>query len=235
MKINRQKQTEKEILMKTAKLASGGLFEKGLIILNSYIDKHPQYSEDILINKAFFLYHYAATLLYSESKLSHKAEKNIQSYFNQAILICKNVIKTEKINKVNYLNSRLYLAQIYVMQNKYKEANDFAKQTHKLKPSSLTAERIADIYLRSNDFQKAIIWYKKSINLSNKIPQKLLSQIAIAICYKKMKKKKQAEKEALIAFKFLKQSKLKKDKDIIVLLSKSLYDNFPEIRQSSKL
>jgi tetratricopeptide (TPR) repeat protein len=229
MKTDRQKQTEKNILMKTAKLASKGMFEKGLITINSYIEKHPHYSEDILINKAFFLYHYAASLLYSKSKPSHKIEIEIQQYFERAILICKKIIKEERINTVNYLNSRLYLAQIYVMQNKYKEANDFAKQTYKLKPSSLTSERIADIYLRSNDFPKAITWYKKSINLSNKIPQKLLSQIAIAICYRKMRKEKQATKEALLALSFIKKSKSKNDKNFIIILSKSLFDNFPEI------
>jgi tetratricopeptide (TPR) repeat protein len=230
-----KKQREKDVLVKTSELASRGQFKEGLFSLNKYVKKNPNYSEDILLYKAFLLYHHAANVLYSTSKLSNRLKNDAQPYFDEAIVICKNIINKEKTNTVNYLNARLYLAQIYVMNGKYKQALNFAKNTFKLKPSSLTAERIADIYLRSNDFLKAITWYRKSIKESNNLAQKLLAQIAIAICYRKIKREKQAKKEALFALNFLKRSKSKNNLDNIQILGKSLTDNFPEIIKSVKL
>lgn len=222
-----------QIKEKLSKLAYLGQYEKGLFFIEKYTKKHPKDTEKILPKKAFFLYHHAADLLYNNSKkTSLKIQKNTSMYFDQAITICKKIIQNKhKINKIDYLNTRIYLAQIYVMLKYFEKAQKLAIQTYKYRPCSLTAERVADIYIRSNDFNNAIIWYEKAVK-KTKIPtQKLIAQIGLSICYKKMKDNKRATKEALIALDFLKQSG--KDKNTL-LLKKTLFAYFPKITINKK-
>lgn len=135
--------------------------------------------------------------------------------------------KRRDINDRNLLNARVYLAQIYAMLKKNKGAKKLSEETYKKRPSAFTAERVADVHMRLNDFHGAIRWYKKAVNRGKNYTEKLIAQIGLAVCYKEINEAKRAITEARTALKFLK--KADRDKNAM-LLEKSLYSHFPKLR-----
>ena len=217
-------QTEARLL----KLARRQRYREGLEIIQRFNRKYGPVNE-ILIQKAFFLYHYAAYLMYDHTQASKK-KALIRQNFEQAINICKLLIKKlHNIDDRNLLNVRIYLAQIYAMIGRSKEAKNIARLTFNYCPSTLTSERAADVHLRLNDLHRAIFWYRKSIKLAKQIDEKVMAQIGLAVMYKQMGKTVVATRQARIASTLLKQA----DKSMgITLLGESLHAHFPNLDES---
>ena len=215
-------QTEKKL----TELARRECYEKGLALIDDFLSKYGTVDE-ILAQKAFFLYHHAAYLMYNQTQASRK-KALIKENFEQAIKICKLLIKKlRSIDDRNLLNVRIYLAQIYAMKGCTKESKNIAKQTFKCSPSDLTAERAADVYLRLNDLPGAISWYKTAIKLAKTASEKSMAQIGLAITYKKTGETTSALKEANNALQLLKHSGKNKN---ITLLKQSVYAHFPQLK-----
>ena len=221
------KKTIYQIEERLVTLARGTRYKEGIRLIDNYVKKYGKVDE-LLTQKAFFYYHYAAFIKYGGGHVEKRA-KLIQWYFQHAIDICRSIIeKLDDIENKNLLNSRLYLAQIYAMLGIAGRAKKIALQTFKYKPSSLTAERAADVCLRIQDNRGALLWYKKSVNLAKNSASRLMSRIGIAITYKRMGDSKTSLRHALKAFGLLKRAR----KDINVLfLKKMLYSHFPELRK----
>lgn len=217
------KQIEKKLL----KLARDTRYEEGMRIIDTYL-RHHELTDKLLLFRAFLLYHHAAKLMYGKGKTKSFKQKNfIQKKFESAISICKHLIrKQHSIDNQVYLNSRLYLAQIYAMLGKKKEAILFARKTYKINPSTLTAERLADVYYRLGETNNAIFWYETAVKKTRDFTKKLFTQTNLAIAHKQMGNIKEAEREALKAFKFLNKAGKGENKK---LLFRTLYNSFPEI------
>ena len=202
-------------------------YQKALIIIDKYIRKNKE-TDWILLRKSFVLYHYAAALMYGD--LNHPNKKKIISdNFKSAINICKKIINA-KNDDSDIINARMYLAQIYVMLKQNTKAEKFAKQSYKYSPSAFSAERLADIYMRAENLNSAILWYRKAVKKTENYTEKLISQISLAVCYKKKNNQKQALKEAAIAEKYFRHSI--KDTNAKIL-GKSLYENFPQLKKTT--
>lgn len=215
-------QTERKLI----ELARKERYGEGMTIIDNFLSKYGTV-DTILVQKAFFLYHYAAYLKYNHTQDS-KRKALIKQNFKQAIDICKLVIKQlRNIDNRNLLNVRIYLAQIYAMIGCAKEAKKVARQTFKYCPSDLTAERAADVNLRLNDLSSAISWYKMAIKLAKKADGKSMAQIGLAIAYKQIGKTSSALREANKALQLLKR--LGKNQNI-TLLKQSLYAHFPQLK-----
>ena len=215
-------QTEARLL----KLAREEKYQAGLVVIERFHEKYGAVDE-ILVQKAFFLYHYAAYLMYGHTQDS-KRKTLIKQNFEQAIDICKLVIKKQRdIDDRNFLNARLYLAQIYAMLGRTKKAKNIARQTFKYHPSALTAERAADVHLRLNDLSGAISWYKTAIKQAKKVDEKSMAQIGLAIAYRQIGEISSALKEAIKALRLLKHSGRNKN---ITLLKQSIYAHFPQLK-----
>lgn len=216
--------TEAQLLQ----LARNQQYPEGLSIIEQQIKKNGP-SEEILLQKAFFLYHYAAALLYGDAHDSRKSYL-IQKNFEQAIVICRQIIKSHysAISNENFIKARLYLAQIYAMLGQKKRAQQFAQQTFTYQPSALVAERAADVYLRTGNMRGAIDLYKKAVSKAKDPAQKLFAQIGLAVTYKQMRKTSAANKQASRAAKLITQV----DEDgNIKLLRQSLYEHFPNLQK----
>ena len=223
--MNASKNITNRMEIKLIKLARNEQYVKGIKIIDDFLKKK-SVSDEILVQKAFFLYHYAAYLMYNK-KWSTTKQDLIQQNFEDAIKICEAIIKKRlSTNKRNILNARIYLAQIYAMNGRTKKAKNFAASTFKSHPSFFTAERAADVYLRLNDSHRAISWYKKSIELAKQDDAKLMAQIGLAVTFKKTGNLKNALIEAKRAILLLEQSKIDKNTRI---LKQSLYANFPTL------
>lgn len=210
------------------KLAREQQYQEGLEVIQRFHEKYGP-ADEILIQKAFFLYHYAAHLMYDYATQNDKKKALIKQNFEQAIDICKLVMKRRRdIEDRNLLNVRLYLAQIYAMLGRAKEAKNIARQTFKYHHSALTAERAADVHLRLNDLPGAIHWYKMAIKQAKKADEKSMAQIGLAIIYKQIGKTFFALKEALKALQLLKRSGRNKN---VTLLKQSIYAHFPQLKK----
>lgn len=215
-------QTEARLL----KLARRQRYQEGLETIGHFNRKYGPVNE-ILIQKAFFLYHYAAALMYGDTKTSRQ-NYVIRKNYHQALIICREIIRKRRndTRDKNTLNARLYLAQIYAMIGQEKRARRFAKQTFKYQLSALAAERAADVYFRTGDMVGAAALYREAEKKAEDPAQKLMAQIGLAVTYKRMGKTVAATKQARIASMFLKQA----DKNInTTLLGESLRTNFPNL------
>jgi len=111
MSSNVSKRTIYQIETKLTELARRRRYEEGLVLIDDFLNKYGIVDE-ILVQKAFFLYHYAAYLKYNHTQNSN-GEKMIKQNFKQAVDICKLLIKKlRSIDNRNLLNVRIYLAQI---------------------------------------------------------------------------------------------------------------------------
>jgi len=218
--------TRSQIEAQLLKLARRQRYQEGLGIIECFHQKYGP-DEETLIQKAFFLYHYAAYLMYDRTQKSKK-KVLITRNFEEAIDICKLVIKKRRdIHERNLLNARIYLAQIYAMMDRAKEAKKLARQTFEHQPSALTAERAADVHLRLNDLPGAFTWYRTAITQAKKIEEKSMAQIGLAIVYKRIGKTSSALKEITMALQSLKRSGKNKN---TTLLKQSIYAHFPQLK-----
>src|SRR3989344_2504177 len=113
---------------KLTELARRERYGEGLAIIDDFLNKYGIVDE-ILVQKAFFLYHYAAYLMYDHTQASKK-KALIRQNFEHAINICKLLIKKlHNIDDRNLLNVRIYLAQMYAMIGRSQEAKNVAKLT----------------------------------------------------------------------------------------------------------
>ncbi|MDO8618695.1 MAG: tetratricopeptide repeat protein [Candidatus Daviesbacteria bacterium] len=224
MSIPHVNQIEKKLL----KLARCGQYQVGMFTIDKYLKQYGA-TDEILLQQAFFLYHHAAALMYGETPDSRQ-KTLIKKNFIRAITICRKLIKQKRpqIGDRSLLNARIYLAQIYAMLRQDKKARKLAEETYKYRPSALSAERVADVYRRTGDLHSAIKWYKKAVKQGENYTEKLIAQLGLAVCYKQINKPKQATSEAYTALRFLK--KANKDANA-VLLGKSFYSYFPELRK----
>src|SRR3989344_8061727 len=85
-------QTEAKLL----ELARRQRYQEGLEIIRRFLRKYGPINE-ILIQKAFFLYHYAATLMYGDTK-ALRQNSSIQKKFHQALIICREIIRKHRNN-----------------------------------------------------------------------------------------------------------------------------------------
>ncbi len=209
-------------------LARNRKYEEGIKLIEGRIKKIGSTTE-LLLQEAFFQYHHAADLKYNNPKKNLTNDLEIiNDKFKHALKICREIIENKKIQHKNHiLNARLYLAQIYAMLGNVEKGKSLAKQTFKLFPTTLTAERTADVHLRLNDTKGAICWYKKSIKLARKIPEKIIARLGLAIAYKKRGLLDKANKMAVLALQISKRAR----KNInVILLTESLYFHFPNLR-----
>src|SRR3989344_6657129 len=117
MMMNASKNITNRMEIKLIKLARNEQYVKGIKIIDDFLKKK-SVSDEILVQKAFFLYHYAAYLMYNK-KWSTTKQDLIQQNFEDAIKICEAIIKKRlSTNKRNILNARIYLAQIYAMNGR---------------------------------------------------------------------------------------------------------------------
>lgn len=113
------------------------------------------------------------------------------------------------------------------MLDRAKEAKTIARQTFRYCPSTLTAERAADVHLRLSDLSGAVHWHKTAIKQAKKADEKSMAQIGLAIIYKRIGKTSFALKEALKALQLLKRSGGNKN---VTLLKQSIYAHFPQLK-----
>lgn len=212
-------------------LARNMRYEKGIDMIQTRIDKIGNTTESLL-QKAFFQYHHAADLKYNNAKrnTAHDLEI-INNKFKKAQKICLEIIENKNVRSKNQiLNARLYLAQIYAMLGKEEDAESLTKQTFKLFPSTLTSERVADIYFRLGEYKIATYWYSRAVKLARKTPEKLIAELGLAITYRKMGLLNKANKIALLALTIPKS--LSKNKNVILLIE-SLYEHFPKLKKQA--
>jgi len=216
--------SEHTIRVSLLHLARNQQYRKGLRLIAKYSKKLP-ISSELLLNKAFFLYHNSAKLLYGHSASRYRSK--IDTGFHQATIICNKIIKSHSRKKNRYLlNARLYLAQIYVMNKQYMQAIRIGQYTHKIFKTSMTAERLADIYQRARNLKHAIQYYREGVRLAKKPVEKLIAQIGVAISFKELNDTKAALKEASIAYRYTTQAKKGVN---LKLLQQSLFAHFPEL------
>ncbi|OHA33041.1 MAG: hypothetical protein A2928_00640 [Candidatus Taylorbacteria bacterium RIFCSPLOWO2_01_FULL_45_15b] len=210
---------------KLTKLARTQRYTDGLVLINRLLNTHGMLRE-ILAQKAFFLYHYAAYLR-SVGRQTKKRRTLITQNFRDAVNICKQIInKSTEPRDRSLLNVRIYLAQIYAMNGNGTGAKKIAKITYNKFPSSLTAERAADVYRLLNDFRGAIYWYKRAIKLAKKPDEKMIAVIGLAVTYMKNNMNDLALKNAVKA---LQISRLSKRNMNITLLKQTLCAHFPQL------
>ncbi|OGE31562.1 hypothetical protein A2631_01480 [Candidatus Daviesbacteria bacterium RIFCSPHIGHO2_01_FULL_44_29] len=160
--------------------ASGIIFFRRLL-------KKPSYRQIVRIqlDLAFLLYH-EALKSYLNRDLSVAAKRPAMNQLREAIKICHSIIKSEQrdVNEKEIINARIFLAQIYAcMRNP--AAINLARKTFERASYAVTANRLADVYVRLDRPVEAKIWYKKYEKLANqeKIPSYLIAT-DMAIFYK---------------------------------------------------
>ena len=223
----------KKCLIELEKLAQQGKYHIGLKTTKKYLRQYPTI-EELLLKYAFFLYHHAADLKYSRNTGKIQTSQVITN-FNQAIRICRKLIKREKfLSQRICLNARLYLAQMYAMLGKSKEAKKFANATYKYLPSTLTAERAADVYRRLNDPDGAMRWYQRAVKNAKKADERAMAHAGLATLYKHLGEVKKAIKEARMAIYFVKQTKQSKFLNQKLFI-KILHSHIPELKKPHPL
>ncbi|TSC67432.1 MAG: hypothetical protein CEO19_241 [Parcubacteria group bacterium Gr01-1014_73] len=228
------KQSQK-YLLGLERLAQQGKYRVGLQTVEKYLKQHPAMDE-FLLKHAFFLYHHAADLKYSRNAKKERTRTlKIINYFNQAIRVCRELIKRKKfLPQRIYLNARIYLAQIYAMLGKSRKAKTFVRATYNYLPISLTAERAADVYRRLNDLDGALRWHQRAVKKAKKADEKAIAHAGLAMLYRHMGKVEKAIEEVRIAiyfFKRVKHPKLLNPK----LLIKILRSHIPELKKTTLL
>ena len=228
------KQSQK-YLLELEKLAQQGKYRLGLRTVEKYLKQYPAMDE-FLLKHAFFLYHHAADLKYSRSAKKERVQTlKIINYFNQAIRICRKLIKRKKfLTKRIYLNARIYLAQIYAMLGKSREAKIFANATYKYLPIALTAERVADVCRRLNDLNGARRWYQKAVKKAKKADEKAMAHVGLAMLYRHLGQVDKALKEARVAIYFFKHADHPKLLNLKLLI-KILHSHIPELKKTTLL
>lgn len=226
------KQSQK-YLFRLEKLAQQGKYRLGLQTAEKYLKQYPEMDE-FLLKHAFFLYHHAADLKYSHGTKKEASQTlKIAAYFNHATHICRKLIKRKKfLPRRIHLNARIYLAQIYAMLEKTREAKEFARATYKYFPSALSAERAADVCWRLNDFDGALRWYKIAVKKAKKADEKATTHAGLAMLYRHIGKVEKALEEVRIAIYFFKRAdhpKLLNPK----LLIKILRSYIPELKKTT--
>lgn len=182
----------------------------GLDYINKILNKNEfKNNHDLLVDKAGLLYHEAIKHFNTKNELPDKQKK----YLKEAISICKKILKINRINEKTKLNAGIFLAQIYACL-KNKRAIDIAKNNFENGKNSITANRLADVYYRLGDKNKAEYWYKKYEKMAKK--EKVLSKyvfLDMAVFYKKINKNYLANKY----LKLLKNkiSNMKEDKSLM--------------------
>lgn len=160
------------------------------------------------LNMAFLLYHQALKF-YLKDNLSISVKKRTLGQLEEAIKICKEIIhsKHRAIDKKIILSARIYLAQIYACMNN-PEAIVMAKENFKQEPHAVTANRLADIYMRLGDKRSAGIWYKKyeKLAIKEKVPS-YHTATDMAIFYNQIGKNELAQKYLKKALANLPESK----------------------------
>jgi len=221
--------SQEKILSRLQKLASKGKYETGLRILEDFLKQNLP-NDEIQLKHAFFLYHYGANLKYSSNAQNNSRQKQkIAGYFNGAIRICRELIKKrKKLPERIHLNARIYLAQIYAMLGKKTKAKELAKETYEYFPSSLSAERAADVNFRLNDFKRALYWYRLAVKNAEKTDEKATAHTGLAILYKNTNNIKKSCYEAQIALRLI------KGVDCLKLLKEILYAHIPELETLNK-
>lgn len=218
-------------LLELEKLAQRGKYRLGLQTAEKYLKQHPTIDE-FLLKYAFFLYHHAADLKYSRNAKKDKTSTfKITTYFNQVIRVCRELIKRKEVLPQRiYLNARIYLAQIYAMLGKSGKAKTLALATYEYLPTTLTAERAADVCWRLNDFNGATRWYQRAVKKAKKADEKAIAHAGLAMLYRHLGKVEMAIKEVRIAIYFFQRAKhpeLLNPK----LLIKILRSHIPELKK----
>lgn len=174
------------IKIRLKKLKMEGGRAEGIKLIRNYLKSHKP-TDEISLELAFFLYHEA--LIHIENKKSSiKQRKEAESMFNEAIKICINLIKKDKkIVKNTTINARIFLAQILAIMGEEEEAIRIAKENFKLNKNSIMANRLADVYNRSNLKKEALYWYKKSEKLSKRKDDLAFSKLSLACFYLSLK------------------------------------------------
>ena len=123
--------------------------------------------------------------------------------------ILKGIIYPHKTssNEEVIFNAKIFLAQIYASMSK-PEAVKIAKENFREKPMAISANRLADVYMRLGNKKLAESWYKKYENLAlkEKVPSFLVST-DMAIFYKQIHKNELAQRYLKKALKSIPHSK----------------------------
>lgn len=161
--------------------------EKGIKLVKQYLKNYPR-NDEIMLDLAFFLYHYP----YRAKKPISQKEKI--KYLNQAKKICQEIIKKDKNikNKITF-NALLTLIKIYALL-KSKKAIALAKKVYRLKKRYAALHSLADAYEDLNQINKALYWRKKSIKIVK--PEEIIfAKADLAMFYLKINKKNIAKKQ----------------------------------------
>ena len=152
--------------------------KKALSFLRKYINLHEDDIEARL-KFAWFLYH--VTL---DDNKGEKLRKNLVKAKEIYNIVLKNKLTK---NKLLIINARMCLAQIMAILGE-KESIKIAKENFYSQKTTLMANRLADVYNRLGDKQKALWWFKKSENLAgNNRDSLLMAKMALANFYKNSK------------------------------------------------
>jgi len=179
---------------KLKKLNMSGDRSGAILLIRKYLEKNPP-ADTLMLHLAFFLYHDATQRLY-QNKKSKKETGNIKDYFNESIKILEKIIKKDpQIKNSITFNSRIYLAQIYAILNNSKKAIKLGKENYKIKKNPVTSNRLADIYDRLNQNNKALWWYKNTEKISDKKnkDELILAKQGLSNFYKKIGENGKAE------------------------------------------
>lgn len=161
--------------------------EKGIKLVKQYLKNYPR-TDEIMLDLAFFLYHYP----YRAKKPLLQREKT--KYLNQAKKICQEIIKKDKTieNQITF-NTLITLIKIYALL-KNKKAIALAKEAYRLKKRYAALHSLADAYEDLNQINKALYWRKKSIKIVK--PEDIIfAKADLAMLYLKINKKDFAKKQ----------------------------------------
>jgi len=162
-----------------------GKRKEALSFLRKYISSQKSDSEAKL-KFAWFLYHVA---------LDEEKGKKMRKHLTEAKKIYETVLKNKLTkDKLSIMNARMCLAQIMAILGE-KEAIKIAKENFSSQKSVLMSNRLADVYWRLGDNQKALWWFKKSERLAgNNKKDLLVAKLALLNFYKRQSKKVLAKK-----------------------------------------
>jgi tetratricopeptide (TPR) repeat protein len=186
---------EKKFLDRIQKLSQLNKMQEAIklllpIIKNEQLKDNPR----LFLRYAFLLYHIRLQ--------DYSSKRGSKKY----IVAKNNMIKAKKIllkiislrngivEKKDLLNAKIALAQIYAI-TKNKKAVPLAISNYENSPSTVTANRLANVYLILGNVNKAKIWYKKYENLL--IKNKLMDFVALgdlAVIYKSLGDQAKANK-----------------------------------------
>ncbi len=165
--------------------------KEAIEIARNYLAKEK--NDEVLLELAFLLYHEAANFFYK-----NKNKKTADVMFKEAISILKMLLSRHTSKRV-MTNSKIYLAQIYaILGNKL--AIKIGKENFKTTKNAVMANRLADIYDRLSENNKALWWYKRSDRLAQTPEEKIMTKQGLSNFYRKInndKLSKQYREEAL--------------------------------------